>query len=90
MPNVIRPKATAGAYAEVINQIYDSLDKRIREAVSNAHDASAKNVKISVFLGREDKIIIYDDGNGMDDADLINRYVAMEGTIITRKRQSAA
>ena len=33
MSSELYARATAGVYAEVINQIYDSLDKRIREAV---------------------------------------------------------
>ena len=38
-------KATVGIYAEVINQIYDSMDKRLREAVSNSLDARAEEVR---------------------------------------------
>ena len=37
--NKLNAKATAGIYAEVMKQIYDSVDKRFREAVSNAYDA---------------------------------------------------
>ena len=74
-------KATAGVYAEVINQIYDSLDKRIREAVSNAFDAYATEVKISVYRQRvePDRIVIRDNGHGMDDADLREKYICMGG-----------
>lgn len=71
--------ATAGVYAEVIKQVYDSLDKRIREAVSNADDAHATKVKISVFQADENKIVIYDNGDGMDENDIVEKYVRMGG-----------
>lgn len=75
----IRAKATAGVYAEIMNQIYDSLDKRIREAVSNAYDANASYIKISVFSEPEYKIIIFDDGDGMTESELVEKYVSMGG-----------
>jgi hypothetical protein len=75
----IRATATVGVYAEVINQIYDSLDKRIREAVSNAYDAGASQIKIEVHLRGDGKIVISDDGNGMDKDDLVNKYINMGG-----------
>ena len=79
MAKDIHAKATAGVYAEIIKQIYDSLDKRIREAISNAVDAKATQVKVSVFLSSSNKIIIYDNGVGMTESDLINKYVTMGG-----------
>ena len=79
MSEDIRARATAGIYAEVINQIYDSIDKRMREAVSNAFDAGASTVKISVYTGINDKIVIYDDGHGMDKSDLQEKYICMGG-----------
>ena len=75
----IKATATAGVYAEVINQIYDSLDKRIREAVSNAYDAKASEIKIEVYMRGDKKIIISDNGNGMDKNDLISKYINMGG-----------
>lgn len=80
MPNILYAKATAGVYAEVMNQIYDSYDKRIREAVSNAYDANATQVKISVYSAtREKRIIIYDNGDGMDEDDVKGKYINMGG-----------
>jgi len=73
------PAATAGLYAEVIKQIYDSLDKRIREAVSNALDVHAKRVTISIFQKGESKIVIADDGVGMDAYDLQEKYIKVGG-----------
>lgn len=75
----IKASATAGIYSEVIKQIYDSLDKRIREAVSNAYDANAKNIKFTVYIGRDNKVIIHDDGDGMDESDLVKKYVSLGG-----------
>lgn len=75
----LKAKATAGIYAEVMKQIYDSVDKRFREAVSNAYDAKATQMIISVFLGYDDQIIIRDNGNGMDEDDLRNNYINMGG-----------
>lgn len=74
-------RATAGVYAEVINQIYDSSDKRIREAVSNAFDANATEVKISVYRERTEpsKVIIRDNGDGMSVDDLRDKYVCLGG-----------
>jgi hypothetical protein len=74
-------RATAGVYAEVINQVYDSTDKRIREAVSNAFDANATEVKISVYRERVEpsKVIIRDNGDGMDVDDFRDKYVCMGG-----------
>ncbi len=72
----IKPTATAGIYAEVIKQIYDSLDKRIRESVSNAYDANAKAIKIEIY---KDKFVITDDGDGMDRNDLMEKYVSLGG-----------
>ena len=65
MMKEIHAKATAGVYSEVMNQIYDSFDKRIREAISNASDAKATKVTISVFLGNDTKMLIRDNGYGM-------------------------
>ena len=72
-------KATAGVYAEVMKQIYDSVDKRFREAVSNAFDARATKISISVMLGHNDQIIVRDDGDGMDEKDLKDNYINMGG-----------
>jgi hypothetical protein len=74
-------RATAGVYAEVISQLYDSSDKRIREAVSNAFDANAKEVRISVYKERTEpsKVIIRDNGDGMDADDFRDKYVCMGG-----------
>ena len=75
----ITAKATAGVYAEVMNQIYDSVDKRFREAVSNAYDANGTKISITVFLGPDDQIIFLDNGQGMDREDLQNNYINMGG-----------
>lgn len=75
----LNAKATAGVYAEVMRQIYDSVDKRLREAVSNAHDAKATKVTIEVHLTGDDQIVITDDGVGMDAEDLRNNYISMGG-----------
>ena len=75
----IHATATAGVYSEVMNQIYDSFDKRIREAISNATDAKATKVTISVFLGQNTKMLIRDNGYGMTEEELENKYVSMVG-----------
>lgn len=78
----LHPRATAGVYAEVINQIYDSLDKRIREAVSNAIDAKATTTRIEVFRqasNKPDKIVLWDNGQGMDTDDLQSKYICLGG-----------
>ena len=75
----IRATATAGIYSEVMNQIYDSFDKRIREAISNASDAQATRVTVSVFLGERPKMIIRDNGYGMTPEELEEKYVSMGG-----------
>ena len=75
----IRATATAGIYSEVMNQIYDSFDKRIREAISNASDAQATRVTISVFLGEHPKMIIRDNGHGMTPEEVVTKYVSMGG-----------
>ena len=77
--NKLNAKATAGIYAEVMNQIYDSVDKRLREAVSNAYDARATKISISVYIGGDDQIVIRDNGFGMDKDDLKNNYINMGG-----------
>jgi hypothetical protein len=79
MMKEIHAKATAGVYSEVMNQIYDSFDKRIREAISNATDAKATKVTISVFLGNETKMIIRDNGYGMTADDIETALVSMGG-----------
>lgn len=77
--NKLIAKATAGVYAEVMKQIYDSVDKRFREAVSNAYDANATKISISVYIGPDDQIIFADDGEGMNREDLQNNYINMGG-----------
>ena len=77
--NKLNAQATAGIYAEVMRQIYDSADKRFREAVSNAYDAEATKISISVYLGADDQIIIRDNGKGMDEEDLKSDYINMGG-----------
>jgi hypothetical protein len=79
MTGEIYAQTTAGVYSEVMNQIYDSFDKRIREAISNAMDAQATKVRISVFTANEGKIIIHDNGEGMTAEDLVNNLVSMGG-----------
>lgn len=44
----------------------------IFELVKNSYDAHANKVKI---IFREDKIIIEDDGKGMDEEDLVNKWL---------------
>lgn len=75
--NKLTAQATAGIYAEVMKQIYDSVDKRFREAVSNAYDAKATKISISVYM--PDQIIIRDNGFGMEEEDLKNNYINMGG-----------
>ena len=76
----ITPTATAGIYVEVMKQIYDSLDKRFREAISNAIDVNATKMKISVLISSsESTVILRDNGDGMNEVDLLTKYVAMGG-----------
>ena len=77
--NKLNAKATAGIYAEVMRQIYDTVEKRFREAVSNGYDAKATKISISVYLGADDQIIIRDNGFGMDEEDLKTKYINMGG-----------
>jgi|GEM_PF-3087988 len=77
--NKLIAKATAGVYSEVMKQIYDSADKRFREAVSNAYDAGATKLNIYVYIGPDDQIIFKDNGLGMDENDLKNKYINMGG-----------
>ncbi len=77
----LTPSATAGIYAEVINQIYDSLDKRFREAISNSFDANATEVVITVYKHADSiaRVSIRDDGDGMDETDLREKYIRLGG-----------
>jgi hypothetical protein len=47
--------------------------------VSNAYDAKASHIKIEVYMKGDDKIIISDNGNGMDENDVISKYINMGG-----------
>lgn len=52
--------------------LYSNVSAVLSEAVANAWDADAKKVEIKL---EADKITITDDGHGMDETDINNRYL---------------
>ena len=69
-------------------QMYSGAIPAIAELVSNAYDAMARNVWITIPLDRaltsEDKIVVRDDGHGMSADDANSLYLA-----VGRNRRSA-
>lgn len=76
----LTPKA--GLITEISSQTYESLEKQFREVISNALDAKATRVEITVKPSQagSGKIIIMDDGEGMSEDDLVNEFLAVGGS----------
>src|SRR4030042_950704 len=75
----LKPKM--GIVPEVSAQTYETLAKQFREVVSNALDAGATKVKISINPIAEDPyVLISDDGDGMSMEDLREQYLALGGS----------
>jgi hypothetical protein len=79
-PNVFTMKFDLGTIKHLGLQMYSTLPPVIGELVSNAWDADASNVSITIpttpmVVGAE--IIIQDDGYGMSDADVQNAYLVI-------------
>ncbi|WP_053956223.1 ATP-binding protein [Inediibacterium massiliense] len=65
---IYRPKVKdTSVFREIAQNIVNPLEI-LREAISNSHDAEAKNISIIVFRNDMGKFVleIQDDGNGMD------------------------
>lgn len=54
--------------------LYRNFARAVKELLSNSYDAGAKEVKIRLDLDK-DKIIVRDDGRGMDEADVANKFL---------------
>ena len=67
-------------------QLYPSATATVAELISNAWDADAKNVWITIPLGRswasESEILVVDDGHGMNRKDAQDAYL-----VVGRKRR---
>ena len=75
----LKPKM--GIVPEVSAQTYETLAKQFREVVSNALDAGATRVKISINPISDDPyVLISDNGEGMSIEDLKEQYLALGGS----------
>jgi hypothetical protein len=75
----LKPKM--GIVPEVSVQTYETLAKQLREVVSNALDAGASKVRISINpISDNPYILISDDGEGMSIEDLKEQYLALGGS----------
>lgn len=75
----LKPKM--GIVPEVSAQTYETLAKQFREVVTNALDAGAENIKISINPVKDDPYILFsDDGEGMSIEDLKEQYLALGGS----------
>lgn len=64
--------------------LYRNFSRSIKELVSNAHDAGAKEIRIGLHFG-DRRIVIRDDGEGMDKSDLEKLLNIGEITPITNE-----
>ena len=56
--------------------LYSNVPAVLAELIANAWDADASTVKVSIDgQGKDKKIVIQDDGCGMDDADLDEKFL---------------
>lgn len=79
MNNELEMKFDPNVISHLGVQMYSTLPPVISELISNAYDAEAENVKISLFdIESEKKIIIEDDGHGMT-VDEINKKFLIVG-----------
>lgn len=69
-------KTGVGFLIDASAKTYETLEKQLREFISNALDANATKVDIEV-LPREKKIIITDNGQGMTEEEFDNNYLVI-------------
>lgn len=71
--------------------MYSSMPKAISELVANSYDADAENVRISLPEGNineKSKIIIQDDGQGMDEKDIRDIYMHLGINVRKRRKRT--
>jgi len=76
----LKPKM--GIVPELSIQNYDTVAKQLREVVSNAKDANAQSVHISLLMmgNKSADLMIEDDGDGMSLNDLREEFLALGGS----------
>lgn len=78
----LRYTAQAGLLPELTRQTYDVLHKALREAVLNALDAGASEVRIDTTrAAREGVLVVEDDGCGMRLADVESAFLGVGGSL---------
>ncbi|MCX8827947.1 BbrUII/HgiDII family restriction enzyme [Vibrio parahaemolyticus] len=55
--------------------LYSNTPAVLTEIISNAWDADAKKVEINLVPGEDAHVIIKDDGHGMSETDIINKFL---------------
>lgn len=70
--------------------MYSNMPKAISELVSNSYDADADNVHISLpeNVNEKSKIIIRDDGDGMDENDIKDVYLHLGINVRTKRKRT--
>lgn len=70
-----------GIIPEVSKQNYETIAKQLREVITNALDAQAENVYLTVQPdGRYTNLVISDDGIGMDEEVFKGQFLALGGS----------
>lgn len=70
-----------GIIPEVTKQNYETIAKQLREVITNSLDAHATKVDISIEIdGEYTDMVIADNGDGMDEEDLKQQFLALGGS----------
>jgi len=69
-------KTGVGFLIDASAKTYETLEKQLREFISNSLDANATDVLIEVF-NYDKKIVITDNGNGMTEEEFDNNYLVI-------------
>jgi len=77
LPKELKMKFSVNTIKHLGIQMYSTLPPVLSELISNAYDADAESVKVEFFdgLSGQKKIIVTDNGNGMDFDELNNKFL---------------
>ena len=71
----------------LLGETYRSVEEALKELIDNSYDADAENVNVYVpsDIEAQPEIIISDDGSGMKETEVINEYLNIASSRISRK-----
>ncbi len=88
MKNTLSPLPRLGLIRQISAKTYPTFLSQIREAVSNALDASASECRIAYNSGLPKSITIFDNGEGLTDLELEQELLAVGGSAKKGKKDA--